>query len=108
MASKRRLSKGNGLIGGIPFAEDDEEEEMNELANFDEAPAVPNRRQSSGFRRGSILGSMMSGAKSPPLNPIEQARIAEMYKTVIQLSTDNVSQNVLHEFFLSNTDVFRN
>lgn len=93
MASKRRLSKGNGLIGGIPFADDDEEEEeINVLAAFDEAPAVPNKRQSSGFRRGSILGSMMSGVKSPPLNPVEQARIAEMYKTVIQLSTDNVSQ----------------
>jgi hypothetical protein len=35
------------------------------------------------------MGAMM-GARSPPLNPIEQNRIAEMYKTVIQMSSENV------------------
>lgn len=87
--SKRRLSSGNGLVGGPFVDEDEDDEEELDILNSS-LNSVP-RRQSGSGRRGSrsFMGAMM-GARSPPLNPIEQNRIAEMYKTVIQMSSENV------------------
>lgn len=86
--AKRRLSGGLGLVGGPLIDESDEDNEELSAVN---SPIVRKNKGSS--RRGSMnfMGSMMmSGARSPTLNPVEQSRIAEMYKTVIQMSSENV------------------
>ncbi len=54
------------------------------LDSVETTSAVVNRRKSNAGRRRSSM------IKLPQLNEAEQLRIAEMYSTVIQMSTENV------------------
>lgn len=76
MSSVRRLSKGSN-VSHLEF-ESDEETTESAGAKGKGLNGMPKRRSS------------MGGPKSK-LNPTEQARIADMYKTVIKLAAENVS-----------------
>jgi len=79
-ASRRRLSHGSALSDltnfKLPDNDDDEEETQS----------VASKNTSVSVRRRSSFGL---SCKSPPFNPVEQLRITEMYKTVIQMSAEN-------------------
>jgi hypothetical protein len=84
-SSKRRLSNGSGLLKMCDG--DDSDEEINNTSMCQEKSIYTFPKKSS--RRRSSIGGM--SASKMMVNPIEQARIAEMYKTVIQMSSENVS-----------------
>eukprot|EP01038_Epipyxis_sp_PR26KG_P004982 gene4982-6965_t len=77
MENKRRLSNGNGLFE-IPGVSDDEED----------VPINISRKDNNNRRRRSSLGSNLSNRSVAP-SPEELLRITEMYKTVIQMSSEN-------------------
>lgn len=97
MSSKRRLSSGLGagaggsLLGAI--VDDDDV-----LGNGSETTKALEENEGVGFgasgRRNSMIGggsrrrSSFGGSRA--ISSEEQARIADMYKTVIKLSTENV------------------
>lgn len=81
---KRRLSSNKGLLG-LNVEDDDDEDESNDM-NSSGYGGI-SRRRSLGGRRRSSFGSHHS--KSPG-SSAEQSRIAEMYKNVIKMSTENV------------------
>lgn len=81
-ANKRRLSNGKSLV------EIDEDENDNENSENITVATGANKSSANSMRRAS-MGSIL-GMKSPTLNLEEQIRITEMYKRVIQLSTENV------------------
>jgi hypothetical protein len=78
-APRRRLSNGSSLV---EYNDNDQEgAELEKISN-------------SGFnsissKKRSSFGAAL-GIKSPTLNLEEQMRITEMYKKVIQLSSENV------------------
>ena len=79
MAVRRRLSHSSEYLGK-PI-DDDEEDEF-----FRMAKSTPRNSLSSG--RMSIGGRSSVGLEQ---TPEEQSRIADMYKTVIKMSSENVS-----------------
>ena len=90
MVNKRRLSHGSttsSLLGDI--------------VDDDEIPIGDEEVLGSGLGLGgNRRRSMMGGSKrrmSSGAGAAEQARIAEMYKTVIKLSSENVSPTFLLE-----------
>lgn len=80
MATVRRLSKGSNA-SLMDFESDEELAAQPEFAGSKGLNALGKRRVSIGKQ-----------AK----NPNEQARIADMYKTVIKLAAENVS--IMHAF----------
>jgi hypothetical protein len=91
--ARRRLSQGKALIG-VSFKDDfiDDNDiacKGSDLMEFVD-PAKKEAMKKSGSRRKSIFGVPNLGQKSPPLNSDEQKRIVDMYKVVIQMSTENV------------------
>lgn len=83
---KRRLSIGNALVDITKKQVNGDNiidrEEENENTGF--------VKKSGSSRRRSSFGASSVGSRSPVINPVEQSRIAEMYKTVIQMSSENV------------------
>lgn len=91
MASiKRRLSKGSNILL-LPFEDEIEENEIDPMAEINSGVSNNSRnsgRNSNNGRRGSLFGALKNA--SPSKIAAEQLRLAEMYKTVIKLSTENV------------------
>ncbi len=80
--TKRRLSVNKGA--GLPVHEIIEDDD---ICDFDSiASPIAATKKLKNRRRSSIMGNGKA-----IMNPQEQLRIAEMYKTVIQLSSENVS-----------------
>jgi hypothetical protein len=81
-ASRRRLSNGSALrdISNLDNSEDIEDELQSVASKATTVTGSARRRSSFGL-----------SCKSPQLNPVEQQKITEMYKTVIKLSAENVS-----------------
>jgi len=93
MANRRRLSHGSttSLLG--TFEADDEEEE-NVLGEEEDGIASAfkqNRRKSMTGSRSRTNSRTSLGGGDPVKSAAEQSRIAEMYKTVIKMSSENVS-----------------
>ena len=85
MVNKRRLSHGStasSLLGDI--VEEDEYPIENEGEGGGAGVAGGNRRR-------SMMGGGKNRRASCGASAAEQARIAEMYKTVIKMSSENVS-----------------
>jgi hypothetical protein len=74
----RRLSKGSNA-SLMDFESDDENAEADSAGGANQGLHAMGKNRSS-----------LGGSKSK-LNPTEQARIADMYKTVIKLAAENVS-----------------
>lgn len=85
MSNKRRLSHGSttsSLLGDII-----DEDEFGAGVDMDAGlPTAGNNR------RRSMMGGSKNRRPSIGGGAVEQARIAEMYKTVIKMSSENVSQ----------------
>lgn len=84
--NKRRLSNNKGFLGQSAEDDDDDDDNITHGMNSSGRGGISNRR-SLGGRRRSSFGSHSS--KSPG-SSIEQSRIAEMYKNVIKMSSENV------------------
>lgn len=83
--ARRRLSSGSGMLKMC----DDENSDDDDLSiGFQEKSIYTFPKKSNSRRRSSFGGQ--NSSKSP-VNAVEQARIADMYKTVIQMSSENVS-----------------
>ena len=85
-STKRRLSNGSGLLKICD--EDGTEEDLNSVGTSVQEVSLYSFPKRGNSRRRSSIGGM-KGKKSD-VNPVEQARIMEMYKTVIQMSSENV------------------
>lgn len=88
--SKKRIVAGSAR-SSLLIMNDDLEEEMEidpfaDCVDSSESSSMTNNRRKSnvGRRRSSLI-------KIPQMSEAEQMRIAEMYKTVIQMSSENVS-----------------
>lgn len=64
--------------------------EEDEIIGFDNLASPV--KKSKNRRRSSMMGGL--GGKGIMMNPQEQLRIAEMYKTVIQMSSENVRSSL--------------
>ena len=88
-SGKRRIVGGSARSSLLIMNDDLEvEAEIDPFADCmdsSESTTITNRRKSTAGRRRSSM------VKLPQLNEAEQMRIAEMYKTVIQMSSENVS-----------------
>ena len=85
--NKRRLSNNKGFLGQLAEEEDDDDDNnIKHGMNSGGRGGISNRR-SLGGRRRSSFGSHSS--KSPG-SSVEQSRIAEMYRNVIKMSSENV------------------
>lgn len=90
MPGKRRLSGGLGLLGAA--GEDSSDDEKSFVVTPIKSPSGNGRRRSSfggtfaNGRRRSSFGGGLSKLKSSD----EQSRIADMYKLVIKMSSENV------------------
>jgi hypothetical protein len=82
--SKRRLSSGSGLLS---LCADDDSDDDDLSVTLQEKSIYTFPKKANSRRRSSFGGA--NSSKSP-INAVEQARIAEMYKTVIQMSSENV------------------
>jgi hypothetical protein len=90
MDSKKKVAGANRQAN-LAFSDELEDEniDFDGMQNFDvDVVSVLSRRKSLSRRRSS-LG--LVGSKPTVLSDAEQARIASMYKTVIQMSSENVS-----------------
>jgi hypothetical protein len=83
---KRRISANKGFSDLPTHDHDDDDEDDSNAMNFS---AGISRRRSLGGRRRSSFGSHNSKS---PASSAEQSRIAEMYKNVIKMSSENVSK----------------
>jgi hypothetical protein len=87
---KKALSGKRNSV--LTFADDLDIDIANEIDCFADvnqtAANIGGRKSLTGFRRSSVGGV---SSKAPSLSETEQNRIAEMYKTVIQMSSENVS-----------------
>ena len=81
----RRISGNKGFVG-LPLEDHDDDEDDSNDMNSSVHSGI-SRRRSLGGRRRSSFGSHSS--KSPG-SSAEQSRIAEMYKNVIKMSSENV------------------
>ena len=84
--SKRRLSSNSGLLRMCEEENSDDEDLAS--VGLQEKSIYTFPKKNNARRRSSFGG--MNSSKSP-VNAQEQARITEMYKTVIQMSSENVS-----------------
>lgn len=97
---KRRLSSGSGQLK--MYDEDGSDTDCDSTIDgrsFTQESSIYSfpKRGANRSRRSSI-GSQKSAKRE--LNPQEQARITEMYKTVIQLSSENVSSQFIIKLVL--------
>lgn len=84
-STKRRLSSNSGMLKMC----DDENSDDDDLASVGlQEKSIYTFPKKANARRRSSFGGLNS-SKSP-VNAAEQARITEMYKTVIQMSSENV------------------
>lgn len=94
MAARRRLSQASKA--SVEWLEADDELDFNEDENDKIVAAALSRRRVSGggARRRSSFGGVLSILRTPTdqVSREEQNRIAEMYKHVIQMSSENVSK----------------
>lgn len=84
--TKRRISSNNGFVG-LPNEDIDDDDEEMQIGSQSGGRNGVSRRRSLGGRRRSSVGSHSS--KSPG-SQADQTRIAEMYKRVMAMSTENV------------------
>lgn len=86
--TKRRLSNNNGFLGPSAEDNDDDDDDINTTQSITSGGrgGISSRR-SLGGRRRSSFGSHSSRS---PGSSLEQSRIAEMYKNVIKMSSENV------------------
>lgn len=96
-ASRRRLSNGSALsdLTNIKLRDNLDDEEENQ--------SIASKNTSVSVRRRSSFGL---ACKSPPFNPVEQLRITEMYKTVIQMSAENVSLSFIRCEHITSDGIF--
>lgn len=94
MDSKKKVVGANRQAN-LAFTDElqDENIDFDGMQNFD-VDVVSVIRRKSLSRRRSSLGMM--GSKPIVLSDAEQARIASMYKTVIQMSSENVSHSLAY------------
>ena len=90
MGDKRRLSNGSS-IHDLQIEDDDLE--------FDDTIQNDRRKSSSSSTskssRRQSFGNALSSARNSKNSAAEQSRIADMYKMVIKLSADNVSELII-------------
>ena len=86
--SKRRLSSNKATLPNLPVHESDDDD-LDDAASYSSGFGGISRRRSLGGRRRSSFGSHNSNRN--PVSAAEQTRIADMYITVIKMSTENVS-----------------
>ena len=85
MSDKRRLSHGSS-IHDLQIEDDDFE--VDSIALDDKRKSISS--VSSRSSRRASFGSALSSARNSKNSAQEQSRIAEMYKMVIKLSSENV------------------
>ena len=78
---KRRISGNKGNLLPVHDQDDNDDDDCRSVQS-----GVSSRRRSLGGRRRSSFGSHSS---KTPMSSAEQSRIAEMYKTVIKMSSEN-------------------
>ncbi len=86
--TRRRLSHNGGFLGA-PLSEDEDDDQLDPMMMSPEK-SKGLKRMSFGGRRQSTLGLVSS---SPQMSMVEQSRIADMYKLVIKMSSENVRLN---------------
>ncbi len=89
MSTKRRLSSSKALVGLTLEDEDGQEQLEHDIERVVNDINIKKPSKSSAGRRRSSFGGSLSALKSPQKSALEQARIAEMYKTVIKMSSEN-------------------
>jgi hypothetical protein len=89
---KRRLSNSSAVL---KMCDDDSDDDEMSVSSVQEKSIYTFPKKSSSRRKSSIGG--LNSSKSP-VNAAEQARITEMYKTVIQMSSENVSTVLGHVY----------
>jgi hypothetical protein len=94
---------GNGLLELPQEIEDDNNDELDHMAAVRNTTPNARRRSGSGGRRRSSFGGSFGSIKSPVKSAAEQSRIAEMYKTVIKMSSENVNYK---EFLILNRYIY--
>ena len=91
--TKRRLSSNKATLSNLPVHESDDDD-LDDAASYSSGFGGISRRRSLGGRRRSSFGSHNSNRN--PMSAVEQTRIAEMYKTVIKMSSENVSIDIVN------------
>jgi len=86
MSDKRRFSQGSSVLG---LAIDDDDFDLDDNVPGDGGRKSVSSTTSRSSRRASF-GSALSSARNSKNSAQEQTRIADMYKTVIKLSSENV------------------
>ncbi len=89
MADKRRLSSGSTVLGLVVEDEDFDIDDDCVSRAGNERRKSNSSTTSRGSRRASF-GSALSSARNAKNSQQEQTRIADMYKMVIKLSSENV------------------
>ena len=89
MSTKRRLSSSKALVGLTLEDEVGQEQLEHDIERVVNDINIKKTSKSSAGRRRSSFGGSLSALKSPQKSALEQARIAEMYKTVIKMSSEN-------------------
>ncbi len=105
---KTKIRVGGSNRVSLAFTDEmlDENAEIDLMAGIDDQPHIEsaaafNRRKSTVRRRSSIgIGHKPSGSL---LDDEQNANLAEMYKTVIQLSTEGVSEKDIIHYLCPNT-----
>ena len=90
MSDRRRLSAGSTVMG---LAIEDEDFDLDDACLTTGGGSDRRRSNTSTTSRSSrraSFGSALSSARSAKNSQQEQSRIADMYKTVIKLSSENV------------------
>ena len=86
-AARRRLSSGSGMLKLCEDENSDDDDMTVTSVGIQEKSIYTFPKKANARRRSSFGGPNSS---KNPINAAEQARIAEMYKTVIQMSSENV------------------
>jgi hypothetical protein len=100
MASRRRLSHHSELECLGELLEDDDDDEWDEQQRLLMLRKVKNSRNSIGGGGGRMSTASNRSSMGLEQSAEEQNRIAEMYKTVIKMSSENVSVYSLSEVIL--------
>ena len=90
MSDKRRLSQGSSVLG---LQIEDDEFDLGDVTGK-ESRKSSGSTTSRGSRRASF-GSALSSARNSKHSAQEQSRIADMYKMVIKLSSENVRESLI-------------
>jgi hypothetical protein len=98
-APKRRVSSSSGLLKMCDDENSDDDDISVNTVGLQEKSIYTFPKKANSRRRSSFGGANSSRT---PVNAAEQSRIAEMYKTVIQMSSENVRAIAIDTLWISN------